>query len=118
MEAGGAEEAVARTNARELYYSSAQQVAHHASSGCPMRTGDLIGSGTISGPGRGERGSLLALTWGGAEPIEIGGAARTFLEDGDRVTLAGHAKGDGYRIGFGDCSGRILPAVPHPSEAL
>ena len=116
MEADGAEAIIARTNARELYYSSAQQIAHHASSGCPMRTGDLIGSGTISGPDRDERGSLLELSWGGAAPIEVGGAARSFAEDGDRLTLRGHAQGDGYRIGFGECSGRVLPAVPHPAE--
>ncbi|MEM7326255.1 MAG: fumarylacetoacetase [Actinomycetota bacterium] len=102
---------ISRTNSRELYYSAAQQLAHHASSGCRMRTGDLLGSGTISGPDRSAYGSLLELSWGGDEPIPVGPAeTRTFLEDGDTVTLHGHAAGDGYRIGFGSCAGTILPA--------
>ena len=76
-----------------------------------MRTGDLLGSGTISGPNRGTYGSLLEHSWGGAEPFMIaGGQRRTFLEDGDTATLHGHAQGDGYRIGFGECAGTILPA--------
>ena len=107
---GGQETVLARTNYREMYYSAAQQLAHHASSGCPMRVGDLLGSGTISGPERGNRGSLLELSWGGKEPIEIDGGTRSFLEDGDLVTLRGHAGGDGYRVGFGACTGRIAPA--------
>ena len=113
--AGGAPVTIARTTARHLHYSFAQQIAHHASSGCPMRTGDLIGSGTISGPGRGERGSLLELSWGGLEPIELGeGRTRAFVEDGDTVTLRGHAAGDGYRVGFGACAGTVLPALADP----
>ena len=108
---GGAETVVSRTNARELYYSPAQQMAHHTVSGCPMRVGDLLGSGTISGAETESRGSLLELSWGGAEPIELsGGLRRSFLEDGDRVTLRGHARGAGYRIGFGDCAGEVRPA--------
>ena len=102
---------ISRTNMRELYYSAAQQLAHHASSGCAMRTGDLLGSGTISGPDRASFGSLLELTWGGRDPVTLpGGITRTFIEDGDTLTLRGHAEGDGYRIGFGECTGRILPA--------
>lgn len=112
---GGAEEAIVRTNARELYYSSAQQLAHHATSGCPMRVGDLLGTGTISGPERGSRGSLLELSWGGKEPLELAqGGTRSFIEDGDRLTLRGFAQGDGYRIGFGDCTGKVLPALEDP----
>ena len=104
---------IGATNARELYYSSAQQLAHHASSGCAMNAGDLLGSGTISGPGERERGSLLEATWGGTAPLALeGGGTRTFLEDGDVVTLRGAAQGDGYRIGFGACTGRIVPARP------
>jgi fumarylacetoacetase len=106
----GRETVIARTNYREMYYSAAQQLAHHTSSGCPMRVGDLLGSGTISGPNRENRGSLLELSWGGKEPIAIDGGTRTFIEDGDTLTLRGHAQGDGYRIGFGECSGRLLPA--------
>jgi len=109
--------AIARTNYKEMYYSSAQQLAHHTTSGCPMNVGDLLGSGTISGPTKPERGSLLELSWGGKEPITLDtGETRTFLEDGDTLTLAGHAQGDGYRVGFGTCFGTILPALDHPCE--
>lgn len=106
---------IAATNFKEMYYSSAQQLAHHATSGCPMNVGDLLGSGTISGPTKPERGSLLELSWGGKEPLTLDtGEARTFLEDGDTLTLAGAALGDGYRVGFGTCSGTILPALEDP----
>ena len=115
---GGRETILARTNARELYYSAAQQLAHHASSGCPMRVGDLLGSGTISGPTKDSRGSLLEIAWDGKEPLTLdGGATRSFLEDGDVVTLRGAARGAGYRIGFGDCTGEILPAPAMPDWA-
>ncbi|WPY96349.1 fumarylacetoacetase (plasmid) [Limimaricola variabilis] len=107
---GGTETVICRTNYREMYYSAAQQLAHHASSGCPMRVGDLLGSGTISGPERDNRGSLLELSWGGKEPIEIAGGSRAFVEDGDELTLRGHAEGPDYRVGFGACAGRLLPA--------
>jgi fumarylacetoacetase len=104
-----------RTNLREMYYSSAQQLCHHASSGCEMNVGDLLGSGTISGPEKHERGSLLELSWGGKEPLTLDtGEARSFLEDGDTAILTGFAEGDGYRIGFGECVGTILPAVEVP----
>jgi fumarylacetoacetase len=110
--AGGTETRLSRTNAKYLYYSAAQQLAHHTSSGCPMRTGDLLGSGTISGPDKSEWGSLLELSWGGNEPFPlVTGGARSFLEDGDTLTLRGWCQGDGYRIGFGACSGKVLPAL-------
>ena len=113
--AGKAASVICRTNYRTMYYSSAQQLAHHASSGCPMRVGDLLGSGTISGPGKHQRGALLELTWGGKEPITLdGGDTRTFLEDGDTLTLLGAARGPDFTIGFGECSGRILPALGNP----
>ncbi len=106
---------IAQTNYREMYYSAAQQLAHHTTSGCPMRTGDLLGSGTISGPEKSMRGSLLELSWGGKEPLTLDtGDTRTFLEDGDTLTLSGHAQGEGYRIGFGDCSGTLIPALENP----
>lgn len=112
---GQAATTIAQTNYREMYYSSAQQLAHHSTSGCPMNVGDLLGSGTISGASKSERGSLLELSWGGKDPITLDtGETRTFLEDGDTLTLAGHAKGDGYRIGFGTCSGRIIAALDDP----
>ncbi len=112
---GGPPEVIARTNYNRMYYSAAQQLAHHASSGCPMRVGDLLGSGTISGPGPDERGSLLELSWGGEAPLALpSGAIRSFIEDGDTLTLVGHAQGEGYRIGFGACSGKVLPALVKP----
>lgn len=109
---GKAATTIARTNFAQMYYSAAQQLAHHASSGCSMNSGDLIGSGTISGPEKSERGSLLELTWGGKEPLTLDtGELRTFIDDGDTLTLHGHSKGDGYQIGFGQCVGTILPAI-------
>ena len=109
---------IARTNFNEMYYSAAQQLAHHSSSGCPMNAGDLLGSGTISGPTKAERGCLLELSWGGKEPLTLDtGETRTFLQDGDTLTLTGHAKGDGYIIGFGQCTGTILPALDNPFSA-
>ncbi|KIN65332.1 Fumarylacetoacetase [Sulfitobacter noctilucae] len=112
---GGTQEVLARTNYKEMYYSAAQQMAHHSSSGCAMNAGDLLGSGTISGAEKSERGSLLELSWGGKEPITLAdGSTRSFIEDGDTLILTGHAQGEDYRIGFGACSGTILPAVKYP----
>ncbi|MCI4665992.1 MAG: fumarylacetoacetase [Neomegalonema sp.] len=113
LQPDGAERAttVSRTNYREMYYSSAQQLAHHSSSGCAMRVGDLLGSGTISGPNRESRGSMLEISWGGRDPITLAtGETRSFLEDGDLVVLRGEAVGDGFRVGFGECAGRVRPA--------
>jgi fumarylacetoacetase len=113
---GGAATTVAATNYNRMYYSAAQQLAHHASSGCAMSAGDLLGSGTISGPEKPERGSLLELTWGGKEPMTLDtGETRTFIQDGDTLTLHGAAKGDGFQIGFGTCTGTILPAPKFPA---
>ncbi len=114
---GKGETTIARTNMRALYYSPAQQLAHHTLSGCPMRVGDLLGTGTISGPERESRGSMLELSWGGKEPLTLpeSGEVRSFLEDGDTVTLKGAARGAGYRIGFGECSGTLMPASPAAS---
>ena len=106
---------IARTNYAEMYYSAAQQLAHHSTSGCPMSVGDLLGSGTISGATKPERGSLLELSWGGKEPLTLEtGETRTFIEDGDTLTLRGQCEGDGYIIGFGECSGTVLPALNDP----
>ncbi|MBS8225669.1 fumarylacetoacetase [Vannielia litorea] len=103
------------TNYSEMYYSAAQQLAHHSTSGCAMNAGDLLGSGTISGPEKSSYGSLLEVTWGGKEPLPLDtGETRTFIEDGDTLTLAGHCEGDGYRVGFGECTGKILPAIAWP----
>ena len=112
---GRGETVISRTNARELYYSAAQQLTHHASSGCPMRVGDLLGSGTISGPGRGSRGSMLELAWRGREAVHLdSGEERRFLEDGDTVTFRAAAQGRGYRIGFGECRGTLRAPVLQP----
>lgn len=110
--ANGLETTIAKTNYKEMYYSAAQQLAHHTSAGCPMRIGDLLGSGTISGAAKDSRGSLLELSWGGKEPITLtNGETRCFLEDGDQITLTGAAEGNDYRIGFGACNGKILPCA-------
>lgn len=101
---------ISRTNYRDMYYSSAQQLAHHASSGCAMCTGDLLGSGTVSGQTPDSLGSLLEMTWNGRDPIAVEGGTRTFIEDGDTLTLRGWCEGQ-YRVGFGECAGKILPAV-------
>ena len=79
-----------------------------------MNAGDLLGSGTISGPTKESRGSLLELSWGGKEPVAIEGGTRSFIEDGDTLVLRGQAQGDGYRIGFGECSGKLLAALEDP----
>jgi fumarylacetoacetase len=106
---------IARTNYNRVYFSAAQQLTHHAVCGCEMNPGDLLGSGTISGPKRGEFGSLMELSWAGEEPFTLEtGEMRSFIEDGDTLTLRGHAQGDGFRVGFGPCSGRILPALRMP----
>jgi len=103
---------ITRTNFKYMYWSSVQQLVHHASSGCAMNVGDLLGSGTISGPEKSERGSMLELSWGGAEPLDLGGGVqRSFLEDGDSLTMRGWCQGDGYRVGFGEVEGTILPAA-------
>ena len=100
-----------RTNFRQMYWSSAQQLVHHAIGGCGMQTGDLLGSGTISGPERDSFGSLLERTWNGAVPVAIaGGGRRTFVEDGDTLTLSGWSEGEGFRVGLGEAAGTIVPA--------
>ncbi len=110
----GPETVISRTNYAQMYYSAAQQLAHHTTSGCPMTAGDLLGSGTISGPDKTSRGSLLELSWGGKEPFAIAGGNRSFIEDNDTLTLRGKAQGDGYTIGFGDCAGKVIPALTDP----
>lgn len=116
--AGREETVITRTNYNQMYYSAAQQLCHHTTSGCAMRVGDLLGSGTISGPTKDSRGSLLEISWGGKEPLTLTtGETRTFLEDGDTLTLRGAAHGDGYRIGFGDCAGQVMPAPALPDRA-
>jgi fumarylacetoacetase len=102
---------ICHTNFKYMYWSSVQQLVHHASSGCAMNVGDLLGSGTISGPEKSQRGSLLEISWNGTAPIDLpGGLRRTFLEDGDLLVLRGWCQGVGYRVGFGEVEGTIAPA--------
>jgi fumarylacetoacetase len=104
-------QSICHTNFKYMYWSSVQQLVHHASSGCAMNVGDLLGSGTISGPEKSQRGSLLEISWNGTEPAELaGGIKRSFLEDGDSLVMRGWCRGDGYRVGFGEVEGTILPA--------
>src|SRR4051812_710470 len=106
-----AAQSISRTNFKYMYWSSVQQLVHHASSGCAMNVGDLLGSGTISGPDKHQRGSLLEISWNGAEPLNlIDGIKRTFLEDGDSLVFQGWCQGAGYRIGFGEVEGTIVPS--------
>ncbi|HUR82285.1 MAG TPA: fumarylacetoacetase [Thermoanaerobaculia bacterium] len=101
---------LSRGNFREMYWTVAQLVAHHTVNGCNLRPGDLLASGTISGPDKESRGCLLELTWRGTEPIQLpNGETRRFLEDGDEVILRGYCEREGLpRIGFGECRGVVI----------
>jgi fumarylacetoacetase len=103
---------VSRSNLRHLYWTLGQMVTHHASNGCNLRPGDLLGTGTVSGPTRESRGCLLELTWRGTEPLQLPtGETRGFLEDGDEVVMRGWCEREGaMRIGLGECRGRVTPA--------
>jgi fumarylacetoacetase len=112
--AGHPGECISRSNfAEAAYWTVAQLVAHHTVNGCSLSHGDLFGSGTLSGPRPEQAGSLLELTEGGKRPIQLAnGEQRTFVLDGDTITLRGHCAREGFRrIGFGDCSATVLPAV-------
>ncbi len=108
--AGGKGKPVCHSNFRYLYWNMAQQLAHHTVNGCNIRIGDLMASGTISGPGPDSFGSLLELTWRGANPIPMpDGSERKFLLDGDTVIMRARCEKDGVRIGFGEARGKVLP---------
>uniref|UniRef100_A0A8D1QCI7 Fumarylacetoacetase n=1 Tax=Sus scrofa TaxID=9823 RepID=A0A8D1QCI7_PIG len=95
-----------------MYWTMLQQLTHHSVNGCNLQPGDLLGSGTISGPEPESFGSMLELSWRGTKAIELGnGQTRKFLLDGDEVIITGHCQGDGYRVGFGQCTGKVLPAL-------
>jgi fumarylacetoacetase len=106
---------ITRTNFQNLYWSIAQQLAHHTVGGCNLQPGDILASGTISGPTEESRGCMLELTWRGANPLKLpNGEERKWLEDGDQLSITGWCQGDGYRVGFGEVSGRIVASdVPH-----
>ena len=101
---------LSRSRAADLYWTPAQFVAHHTSGGCNLSPGDLLGSGTVSGPTRDARGCLLELAWRGTEPVQLPtGEKRAFLEDGDEVILRGAGERDGFaRIGLGECRGIVI----------
>jgi fumarylacetoacetase len=105
---------LSRSNMKDLYWTPAQMLTHHASNGCNLQSGDLLATGTVSGPTRDAVGCLLERTRRGAEPLELpNGETRKFLEDGDEVILRGWCEREGYpRIGFGECRGRVIPAEP------
>jgi fumarylacetoacetase len=103
---------ITRTNFQNLYWSITQQLAHHTVGGCNLEPGDLLASGTISGPTEESRGCMLELTWRGANPLKLpNDETRKWLENGDALTIMGYCEGDGYRVGFGEVAGRILPAA-------
>jgi len=113
-ERGEAPVRIAESNFRDAYWTLAQMVTHHASNGCSLNPGDLLGSGTLSGPQPGQEGSLLEQTQGGKVPLKLpDGSERRFLEDGDEIVLRAHCGGTAgaRRIGFGDCTATVLPAL-------
>lgn len=94
-----------------MYWNMCQQLAHHTVNGCNVEVGDMYASGTISGPEKHEFGSMLELTWRGTKPLQLSdGTERKFIQDGDTVTMKGFAEKDGIRVGFGEVSGKVLPA--------
>ncbi|OQV22400.1 Fumarylacetoacetase [Hypsibius exemplaris] len=108
---------ISNSNFKHMYWTMKQQLTHHTSNGCNLRPGDLLGSGTISGPTKDSRGCMMELSWKGTDPIDCGnGVKRTFLRDGDRVTLKGHCDNGEFRVGFGECTGKLLPAIDYFSK--
>ncbi len=108
----GEETTLANSNFKYMYWSMAQQLTHHTVNGCNLRSGDMMGSGTISGPTKDSYGSMLELTWRGQNPVTLkDGTTRKFIQDGDTVIMRAHCEKDGLRIGFGECSGKVLPAL-------
>ena len=94
-----------------MYWNMVQQLAHHTVNGCNIRCGDMMASGTISGPEEGSYGSMLEIAWKGTKPVQLkDGSTRTFIQDGDTVTLRGYAERQGVRVGFGKCEGKIIGA--------
>lgn len=103
---------ICQTNFKYLYWSMAQQLAHHTIAGCSVRVGDLMGSGTISGPTPDSFGSMLELAWNATKPLTLSnGETRSFIQDGDTVIMKGYCEKDGIRVGFGEVSGKVLPAL-------
>ena len=110
---GGEESLVCHSNFKYMYWSMAQQLAHHTVNGCNVRSGEMMGSGTISGPTPDSYGSMLELSWKGQRPLTLSdGTKRAFINDGDTVIMRGYCENDQVRIGFGECTGEVLPARP------
>lgn len=109
----GATADLCQTNFKYMYWNMAQQLAHHSVNGCNFNVGDMCASGTISGKERSAFGSMLEISWKGTNPVQLSdGSERKFLADGDTLQMRGYGQGDGYRIGFGPCDGKVLPARP------
>lgn len=109
----GSPTTVCRSNYRHLYWTALQQIAHHTVTGCNLNPGDLMASGTISGETSDSFGSMLELSWKGTKTVQLSGnETRKFLQDGDEVIIRGFCNGEDYRIGFGMCQGKVLPAIP------
>lgn len=109
---GADETCVSKSNYKHMYWNMTQQLAHHTVGGCNVRCGDMMASGTISGPTEGSFGSMLEIAWKGTKPVPMNdGSNRSFINDGDTVILRGYAQKDDLRIGFGECAGRVLPAI-------
>lgn len=110
--AGGSETVISRSNFKYLYWSPAQQLAHHTCNGCNIKVGDLYASGTISGPTEDSYGSMLELAWKGTKPLKLSdGSEHSFIQNGDTVVLRGYAEKQGVRIGFGEVRNKIIPAI-------
>lgn len=108
----GTETVISQSNAKHLYWNMHQQLAHHTVNGCNIRCGDMMASGTISGPSKEMYGSLLELSWKGTQPLTLNdGSQRTFLQDGDTIIMRGHGQSDALRIGFGEVRTSLLPAL-------
>jgi len=103
---------ISKSNFKYMYWTMAQQLAHHTINGCKVNSGDMMGSGTISGPTPDSYGSMLELSWMGTKPLKLAnGAERTFIEDNDTVIMKGYCEKDGFRIGFGEVSSKLLPVL-------
>jgi fumarylacetoacetase len=101
---------VSKSNYKYMYWNMQQQLAHHTVNGCNLRCGDMMASGTISGPHEGSYGSMLEIAWKGTKPVTLAdGSSRKFIDDGDTVVMRGFAEKNGVRVGFGECSGTVLP---------
>lgn len=106
------ETVVSNSNYKHMYWNMVQQLAHHTVNGCNIRCGDMMASGTISGPTEGSFGSMLEIAWKGTKPVSMNdGSTRSFIQDGDTVIVRGHAEKDGVRVGFGECIAKVLPAL-------